>query len=58
MADLPAGIAAEAAMLRANVALSSIKKNADAEKQIANLLEETILNVPAASRGGSLNIKA
>ena len=56
---LPPTIAAEAAITRQNVALSAIKRNADAEKQIANLLEQAIDNVPTSSlRGGKLNITA
>ena len=56
---LPPTIAAEAAITRQNVALSSIKRNADAEKQIANLLEQAIDNVPTSPlRGSRLNITA
>ena len=56
---LPPAIAAEAAMTRHNVALSSLKRSADTEKQIADLLEKAIENVPTSSiRGSTLNIKA
>lgn len=56
---LPPTIAAEAAITRQNVALSSLKRSADAEKQIANLLDKAIDNVPTSSiRGNTLNTKA
>lgn len=56
MSTLPAGIAAEAAQLRANVALSSIKKNAEAGQDIANLLQQSVDNVPTSSvRGTNVN---
>lgn len=55
---LPAAIAAEAAVTRQNVALSTLKASADADKQIANLLEDTLLNVPSGSRGGNVNLTA
>lgn len=46
-------------MTRQNVALSSLKRSADTEKQIADLLEKAIENVPTSSiRGSTLNIKA
>jgi len=56
MVSVPAGIAAESAMLRQNVGLSVLKQSANADKQIANMLESTILSSPV--RGTSVNIKA
>ncbi len=59
MSTLPAGIAADMAMTRLNVAMSSIKSNADSEKKVADMLLDTISNVPVSgTRGGNLNISA
>lgn len=58
-AVLPAAIAAQQAQLQANVAMSAIKSAAQADQQLANLLLETIENVPvSASRGTNLNTSA
>jgi len=55
--EIPASIAVEAAITRQNVALSVIKQAAQADRQIAGILEDAIKNVPTSSfRGGSLNI--
>lgn len=55
--NLPAGIAAEAALTRQNVALSVIKQNAEQGEQIAQLLDETIRSAPVnSSRGSNVNI--
>lgn len=57
--DVPAQIGAQIAQDRLNVALSSIKANADAEKQIANILDESLRSVPGSPvRGVNVNIKA
>ncbi|MCI5059614.1 MAG: hypothetical protein MRY79_00925 [Alphaproteobacteria bacterium] len=57
--DIPAGIAAQTAQARANVALSAIKQNAEADKQIANLLESAVASIPTSPiRGTNVNIKA
>lgn len=59
MTSVPAGIAAEAAILRQNVALSVIKASADADQAIANILDEASRSAPVSgSRGANLNISA
>lgn len=57
--DIPAGIAAQAALTRQAVALEVVKQAADMEKQLVAMLEEAILSVPmSSSRGSALNIQA
>jgi len=56
MVTIPADIAAEQAQARLNVALSSIKANAEAQAQVANILQEATQNVPvSSSRGTNFN---
>lgn len=56
---IPAGIAAEQAILRQNVALSVVKASADADQAIANLLAETARSAPVSSSlGTNVNITA
>lgn len=55
--DIPAAIAAEAALTRQNVALSVIKRNAEQSQQIAEVIEQAVQSAPASSaRGTNLNI--
>lgn len=57
--DIPFTIAAEQGLLRQAVALSVIKQAAQADRQIAGILEQAIENVPvSASRGSRVNISA
>lgn len=57
--ELPADIAAQAAMARQNVALSVIRQNAKAEQAIASILEQAAQSVPVSqSRGANLNLQA
>lgn len=57
--DIPAGIAAQAALTRQAITLQVVKQAADMEKQLAAMLEEAILSVPvSSSRGASLNMQA
>lgn len=57
--ELPAGIAAEMAMARQNVAMSVIKQNAQAAQAIAGILEQAVQNVPVSPvRGSQLNLRA
>ena len=57
--EIAAGIAAQIAQTRSEVALSAIKQNADTEKQIANLLESAISSIPTSPiRGTNVNVKA
>lgn len=57
--ELPGQIAASLAQDRLNVALSSIKANADQQQAIANILDESLRSVPGSPvRGVNVNIKA
>lgn len=57
--DIPADIAANAAMTRQVIALETIKKNADADKAIAGILEQSATNVAALThRGTNVNLSA
>ncbi len=56
--EVPAQIAAQQAATQQAIALSVLKQSADAEKQVANLLEEAILSVSPSSRGGLLDTTA
>ena len=59
MTTLPAGIAAEAALTRQNIALSVVKAAADADQAIAQILDESLRSAPiSGSRGSNLNITA
>lgn len=55
--EIPPDIAAQAAMTRQTIALEVIKKNADAEKAIANILDAS-LSVGPSARGSSINFTA
>ena len=55
--NVPASIAAEAAITRQNVALSIIKSNAKQSQQIANIIEKSVQSAPVSqARGTNLNI--
>lgn len=57
--DAASGIAAQIAQTRTEIAYSAIKSNADAEKQIANILQSAISSVPGSPvRGVNVNVKA
>lgn len=51
--DIPADIAAQMAIAKQNVALSLIKRNAQAEQQVAAILEQAVQNVPTSPVRGS-----
>jgi hypothetical protein len=51
--DIPAGIAAESALLRQNIALSVVKASADADQQIAKILEQSVRSAPLSSSRGT-----
>jgi len=54
--QVPADIAAQDAQARLNVALSSVKRNAQAEQQVAAILEQAVENVPVSPvRGAHVN---
>jgi hypothetical protein len=55
--ELPPTLAAETAILRQNIALSVIKSAAQADKAVANILEQS-LTVGPAQRGGNINFSA
>lgn len=58
-AVLPAAIAAQQAQLQANVAMSALKASAQADQQIASLLQASIENVPVSPvRGSNVNTSA
>lgn len=57
--QIPASIAAEAALTKQNVAFSAIKHNADQAQAVANILEEASRSAPVnPSKGSSVNTKA
>ena len=59
MTTVPAGIAAEQAILRQNVALSVIKQSADQAQAIVQILDESLRSAPVSSaRGTNVNISA
>ena len=54
---LPPGIEAQQAILQQNIALSVIKSAANADKAVANILEQSLTVGPSA-RGGHINLSA
>ena len=55
--NVPAGIAAETALSRQNVALSVIKSNAEQDQKLANVIEQSIQSAPVSNiRGTNINI--
>jgi len=59
MTTVPAGIAAEQAILRQNVALSVIKQSANQAQALVQILDESSRSAPVSgTRGSNLNIKA
>ena len=58
MTSIPAGIAAQQALTQQAIALETVKKSNEADQAIANLLAESVDNVPAGSRGSIVNITA
>lgn len=55
---MPAAIAAQMAITQQNAALSMIKKSAEMQQQIADVILEGAQAVSASSRGGIVNIAA
>ena len=56
---IPAGIAAEQAITRQNIALSVVKAAADADQAIANILADSARSAPiSGTRGSNVNITA
>jgi hypothetical protein len=59
MPAIPAGIAAEQAILRQNVALSVIKQSAEQAQAIAQIIDESSRSAPLSGlRGAHVNIHA
>ena len=59
MTSVPAGIAAEQAINRQNIALSVVRAAADADQQIAQILDQSLRSAPVSeSRGTNINIRA
>lgn len=57
--DAASGIAAQIAQTRSEVAVSNIKTQAQAERQIADILQSAASSVPNSPvRGVNVNIKA
>lgn len=55
---LPAGIAAQQAITKQNVALNVIKQSADADKAVAGILQQSADNIAAQTgRGTNVNIR-
>jgi hypothetical protein len=56
MTSIPPTIAAELALTRQNVALSVVKASAEADKAVANILDQAVQNAPvSSSRGVNVN---
>lgn len=51
--ELPVTIAAEQAVVRQNAAMSMLKQSADAEKKVAEILDQTLTTVQASNSRGS-----
>lgn len=57
--EIAASVAAQIAQARSEFSLGAIKQNADAEKQVADLLQSAASSVPGSPvRGTNVNIKA
>lgn len=57
MTQVPAGLAAEMALVRQQAGLSLIKESAESERQIAGILEDAAKTVPTSTgKGTNVNI--
>lgn len=57
--DALSGITAQIAQTRNDLALNAIKQNAEADKQMADLLQSAAASVPGSPiRGTNVNVKA
>lgn len=57
MSSIPPTIAAEVALSRQNVALSTIKQSAEQDKALAEILDESSRKAPISqSRGSNIDI--
>ncbi len=55
---MPAALSAQMAITQNNVAMAMLKSSAQADRAIANILEQAISNVPTGSRGSNVNFTA
>lgn len=55
---LPAALSAQMAITQQNAAMAMLKSSAQADRAIANILEQAITNVPTGGRGGIVNFAA
>lgn len=53
---LPSDIAMKMAMTQQNVAMAMIKKSAEMQQQVADIIMEGALTAAASARGGNVNI--
>lgn len=51
--DVPATIAAESAITRQNVALSTLKQHADSDQKFAEIIEKTAKSAPISGTQGT-----
>lgn len=59
MTSIPAGIAAEQALIRQDIALSTIKNANDQQQRLVQIIDEASRNAPVSpSRGSNVNIQA
>ena len=57
--DAASGISAQIAQARADFSVSAIKQQADADKQVADLLQSAAASIPGSPvRGINVNVKA
>ncbi len=57
--DISSGVASQIAQSRYNFSLDAVKQNAEAERQVADLLQSSASSVPGSPvRGTNVNIKA
>ncbi len=57
MSSIPPTISAEIALSRQNVALSSVKQNAEQEQAVAEIVDESARTAPVnKTRGANVNI--
>ncbi len=59
MTTVPAGLAAESAILKQNVALSVIKQTHDQQQRLVEILDQSVRSAPlSGARGSNVNITA
>ena len=59
MTTVPAGLAAESALLRQNVTLSVIKQSHEQQQELVNILDDATRSAPInQTRGSNVNLTA